>query len=64
MGIGYTEYLRTLRVKYAIMLFEQGIDSAKNVAFLAGFSNPLYFSKVFKQVVGVAPSEFKKEIKK
>ncbi len=60
MGIAYTEYLRIIRIKYAIALFDQGIDSVKNVAFLSGFSNPLYFSKVFKNTVGISPTDYQK----
>ena len=58
MGVGYSEYLRSLRIKYAISLFDHGIDSVKNVSILSGFSDPLYFSAVFKKDVGVSPSEY------
>ena len=58
MGVGYTEYLRMHRINYAIMLLDHGIDSVKNIASLSGFSNPMYFSSVFKQTVGVSPSEY------
>ena len=60
MGMGYTDYLNSLRIKYAVMLFEHGIDSVKNIAALCGFSDPLYFSSVFKKRMGVSPSEYKK----
>ncbi len=59
MGVSYTEYLRTLRIKYAVTLFDHGIDSIKNVAFLCGFHDPLYFSSVFKQIIGVSPKEYR-----
>ena len=59
MGIGYTEYLRMHRIKYAIILIDHGIDSIKNIASLCGFSDPLYFSSIFKQIVGVSPSQYK-----
>ncbi len=59
MGVSYTEYLRTLRIKYAVTLFDHGIDSVKNVAALCGFRDPLYFSTVFKQIVGVSPTEYR-----
>lgn len=59
MGIGYSEYLRTLRIKFAVSLFEHGIDSVKNVALLSGFSDPLYFSTVFKKTTGVSPKDYK-----
>lgn len=60
MGVNYSEYLRNMRIKYAVSLLEYGIDSVKNVAFLSGFTDQLYFSAVFKKVVGVAPKEYKK----
>ncbi len=60
MGIGYTEYLRTIRLKYAVSLLDHGIDSVKNVAFLSGFSDPLYFSNVFKEYIGTSPKEYRK----
>lgn len=62
MGIGYSEYLRNLRIKYAVSLFDHGIDSVKNVALLSGFSDPLYFSTVFKTVVGLSPKEYIKKL--
>ena len=58
MGLGYSEYLRNTRIKYAVSLLEYGIDSIKNVAYLSGFSDPLYFSTVFKKTVGVSPKEY------
>ena len=56
--VSYSEYLRSVRLKYATTLFDHGIDSVKNVAFLSGFSDPLYFSNVFKKNVGVSPREY------
>ena len=57
-GIPYTAYLRSLRIKHSIFLFEQGMLSVKNVAIMSGFSDALYFSKVFKQEIGVTPKEY------
>ena len=58
MGVGYSEYLRDLRVKYAVSLFDHGIGSVKNVALLSGFTDPLYFSTVFKKSLGLSPTEY------
>lgn len=57
-GVGYSEYLRSVRLKYAITLFDHGINSVKNVALLSGFSDALYFSNVFKKHIGVSPSDY------
>ncbi len=61
MGVGYSEYLRDLRINYARSLFDHGLDSVKNVALLSGFVDPLYFSGVFKKVIGVSPKEYIQE---
>ena len=57
-GVSYSEYLRNIRIKYAISLLEHGIDSVKNVALLSGFDDPFYFSTVFKKSVGVSPKNY------
>lgn len=57
-GMGISEYLRVLRIRYAVMMIENGVTSVKNVAALSGFSDPLYFSKVFTSTIGVSPSQY------
>ena len=61
-GVGYTEYLQTCRIRYAVSLFENGLDSIKNVAILSGFTDPLYFSTVFKKYIGTAPKDHIKNL--
>jgi len=39
-------------------LIEQGITAVKNIAFLCGYQDPLYFSNVFKKTFGISPSDF------
>lgn len=63
-GMGYTEYLQMYRIKYAISLFENGIDSIKNVALLSGYTDPLYFSTVFKKKIGTPPKNYIKDLRK
>lgn len=58
MGVSYSEYLCTVRIRYATSLFDHGLDSVKNVALLSGFSDPLYFSSVFKKNIGLSPREY------
>ena len=57
-GMSYSEYLRSVRLNYAVSLFNNGIDSVKNVAILSGFSDPLYFSNVFKKHIGMSPKAY------
>ncbi len=58
MKLSYSEYLRSVRLKYAVSLFDLGLSSVKNVAILSGFSDPLYFSNTFKKSVGISPTDY------
>ncbi len=60
MGVNYSEYLRTIRIKHAVTLLDYGIDSIKNIAILSGFTDPLYFSNVFKKQIGISPTQYLK----
>ncbi len=60
-GISFKRYLNTVRLNNARALFDKGFTSVKEVAVLSGFSDPLYFSKLFKSHHNVAPSEYAKE---
>lgn len=57
----YSEYLRGLRMEHAKRLFESGMLSVKEAASACGYSDALYFSKVFKEWFGIPPREFIKK---
>ena len=61
-GIAFTAYLRSVRVKHAAFLMDEGVESVKSIAMLSGFSDALYFSRIFKQETGVSPSAYMKRI--
>jgi len=54
----FSEYVKNMRIRHAVFLMEQGITSIKNISILCGYRDPLYFSRVFKQSVGMSPSEY------
>ena len=56
--IGICDYIANIRIQYARTLMEQGISTIKNVAMLCGFTDALYFSKVFKAKTGVPPRKY------
>lgn len=58
VGVGFSAFLKNTRLKHAVFLMDNGVASIKNVAFLCGFDDPLYFSKVFKETVGVTPKQY------
>lgn len=57
-GAGFSEHLQKRRISYAVTLFDHGLDSVKNVAFLSGYADPLYFSTAFKKHTGLSPREY------
>jgi len=60
-GVGFTEFLTQIRIKKATEIMKVKNDSISNIATLCGFSDPLYFSKVFKKHTGKSPSVYIKE---
>ena len=58
VGITFSEYLKNTRIKHAVFLIENGVTAVKNIALLSGYSDPLYFSNVFKTSIGMSPSEY------
>lgn len=56
-GVGITQYTTRLRIQYACALMERGFTSVSDIAFQSGFSDSMYFSKVFKKVMGISPKE-------
>lgn len=52
-----THYLNAIRCEYARNLLESGRCSVKEAAFLCGFTSSSYFSSVFRQYMGLLPSQ-------
>lgn len=53
------EYLTKYRIEQACYYFTHTLMSIGEVAELCGCSNQFYFSKAFKAVKGMSPSEYK-----
>lgn len=62
MGVNFTEYLAKLRVEKAAELLEQEHLPIAEVARKCGFSDPFYFSKVFKRFTAVSPSKYERNV--
>lgn len=61
--VKFTVYLQTIRVQNACTLIEKGFEGIQDIAYLSGFSDPLYFSKVFKKIMGSSPRQHMQMIK-
>ncbi|MBR6523362.1 MAG: helix-turn-helix transcriptional regulator [Clostridia bacterium] len=57
---GYVTYAK---IKEARALIREHTYNFTQISDMLCFSNPLYFSRVFKKITGMSPSEYKKSIK-
>ena len=58
-GTSPMRYLNSYRIEKAKELLKSG-ERVTAVALSVGFSNPVYFSELFRRQVGITPSAFKK----
>lgn len=58
--VKFTDYLNKLRIDYAVSLLEKNKIPLSKVSEKCGFTDPFYFSKVFKKITGKTPTEYKK----
>ncbi|MFC4387941.1 response regulator [Gracilibacillus marinus] len=57
---GFSEYLNTIRVKKAAEILIQSDLSISAISEEVGYSNPSYFTKVFKRIIKQSPSQYRK----
>ena len=53
------EYLRRRRVEFACHKISTTKDSLAGIALAAGFANQSHFSRIFKQVTGLTPAQYR-----
>ena len=51
-------------MKRACALFAEGRMTVSEVAYAVGFTNPKYFSRCFKDKLGVTPTEYCEQLNK
>ena len=55
-----TEFIRTIRLRRATDLLQQGHMTVTEVSYATGFSSVSYFSRCFRTMFGVPPTQFGK----
>lgn len=62
-GVPPVEYIRTIRLKKAALLLQNGNYTISEVMYSVGFSNASYFTRAFSAAYNMTPSEYMKSFK-
>lgn len=58
-GITPVQFILEERLKYAKLLLDNPEVSVKEAAYASGFNDPNYFSRMFRKMQGISPSEYR-----
>ncbi|WP_127532842.1 helix-turn-helix domain-containing protein [Paenibacillus kobensis] len=59
VGESFIDYLTRLRINEAKQMMDDETLSLKEICFEVGYKDPNYFSRVFKKVTGLTPSDYR-----
>jgi two-component system response regulator YesN len=61
-GVNFIEYLTDLRMEKSKELLASPDMSVKDICVSVGYQDPNYFSRIFKKINGVTPTEYREQI--
>ncbi|NLC69449.1 MAG: helix-turn-helix transcriptional regulator [Clostridiaceae bacterium] len=61
-GINLFQYIHVLKIEHAKELLTVDKKSIKEIAYLLGYSDPFYFTRVFKKLEGIGPSQYRERV--
>ncbi len=61
-GCPPVEYFNQLKIQRACRLLELSDLSVRSIASECGYSDPYYFSRLFKKVMGISPREYRSRV--
>ncbi len=61
-GENFIERLTSVRIENAKRLMKEVRYSIKEICYMSGYSDPNYFSKLFKKHEGISPTDYQKQI--
>ena len=64
VGMSPQQFLTTFRITKAAELLQLTQHPIESIALSCGYTDPLVFTKAFKQMKGVSPSVWRKEMQK
>lgn len=60
-GMTFIKYLNNYRVEKAVQFLKSGDDPITEIVFKSGFGSVKTFNRVFRQIKGCSPSDYKKD---
>ena len=63
-GVNLTVYINKIRIERAKNHLLLSGESIADIALAVGFNDPNYFSRVFSQIIGIPPTEFRRRFRK
>lgn len=60
MECGFVDYLNQVRIESACVYLRQNYFKVYEIAYKVGFRDEKYFTKVFRKLMGVSPTEYRK----
>ena len=61
-GVNFIEYLTDLRMEKSKELLASPDMSVKDICVSVGYQDPNYFSRIFKKINGVTPTEYREQL--
>lgn len=58
---GFVDYLNQVRIEIACMYLKQNYFKVYEIAYKVGFRDEKYFTKVFRKLMGMSPSQYRKQ---
>lgn len=63
-NMGISDYIRHQRIKFAKKLLRNTEDSVASIGLRVGIKDANYFIRIFKQIEGITPLQYRKSIMK
>lgn len=63
IGCGFKHYLNLLRARYAANRLQSSGDSVSDIAESAGFASQRTFNRIFREIYGCTPMEYKRAVR-